>query len=556
MRRWHLVATAALVCTRRSKNITVLNGCGFVTVRSQVAAPTAPSSAQMLGRHLALGTVLVTAAVGCGDDVPDFTADGTSGALPPGQVDSTGAVDADGPDAGDDTPTGNEPTSGVDPTTGDTGFEPPEPACGNGFIEDDEQCDDGNRDDADGCNNACQVPCGLDFATLALPPTDESVVTADHVVATADGGAVLVGLLREITTDQRGNEQIEPDVAQAMHFDAAGRVVWTTNVDNPDGGLSPEAVAVDGDGNIVIAATGDDPDGTDGIFVVKLAVADGEELWRHTFAGDIADEDDAATGVAVTAQGDVVVSGQARVGEGDNDVWVRRLAAADGTEVWTSTYSGAGTGMFSTDDGGPVTVDADGQVWVLGLEYVDFETRPPVLLRFAADGGPAELVQQQSLPGTEQQYDTVDIVAADGGGVFVAYLRVLGSGLQHVVARHAADGTQTWLRSGEDFETDAGSDWDVAGIAVLDGELLVAGSLTNDVTIPDAEWSEVWVARVADDSTTRCQAIYRGQADGLLPPSIDAAAAAAGSVDSIGLVSGLQFLDGDTSLWLGRFRPE
>lgn len=39
---------------------------------------------------------------------------------------------------------------------------PPQPVCGNGIVEDGEQCDDGNVVDGDGCSSLCTVEEPLD----------------------------------------------------------------------------------------------------------------------------------------------------------------------------------------------------------------------------------------------------------------------------------------------------------------------------------------------------------------------------------------------------------
>src|SRR5690606_34788427 len=97
-------------------------------------------------------------------------------------------------------------------------------------------------------------------------------------------------------------------------------------------------------------------DGGTAIRVVKLAAMDGAQQWVHDFDGPFPGEDELALGIAVGPDGQPVVSGQVRAGDGDDDVWLRKLEAVDGSEVWTQTYGGTGSGGFSTDDGGPLAI--------------------------------------------------------------------------------------------------------------------------------------------------------------------------------------------------------
>src|SRR5688572_3631653 len=48
------------------------------------------------------------------------------------------------------------------PSEGGMPSSPAEPACGNAVLEDDEQCDDGNREPGDGCAEACTREEGFD----------------------------------------------------------------------------------------------------------------------------------------------------------------------------------------------------------------------------------------------------------------------------------------------------------------------------------------------------------------------------------------------------------
>src|SRR5690606_24069913 len=111
-------------------------------------------------------------------------------------------------------------------------------------------------------------------------------------------------------------------------------------------------------------------------------------VWQQVVTGpmEVMDGDDIGSGIAVTPDGDLVVVGRVRVGDGDDDVWVRKADPSDGSEIWTMTWTGVGDGMFSTDRVGAVSVAPDGSVWVGAREHIAFDTQDATLLHFDADG--------------------------------------------------------------------------------------------------------------------------------------------------------------------------
>src|SRR5688572_11630705 len=97
--------------------------------------------------------VCLASLTACTDDgVPtDTTVDPSTGSS------SSGDSTTDEPDPSS---TGTPTTGSAESSTGEPGFDPPEPECGNGYIEGAEECDDANVADGDGCTAACLVPCG------------------------------------------------------------------------------------------------------------------------------------------------------------------------------------------------------------------------------------------------------------------------------------------------------------------------------------------------------------------------------------------------------------
>src|SRR5688572_29545977 len=159
-----------------------------------------------------LGSLLGLA--GCGDDVSPSsgtTSPSTSdGSTSEGDDGATGAVDcADGevrecPCPGDLTGEqvcvdgafgtcacpASEDSTGTPPTddTSDTG----EPArtCGDGVVDEGEQCDDGDDDDTNACSNACVPHCGVVWqAAITELDVESSTLLADgSILVHADSG--------------------------------------------------------------------------------------------------------------------------------------------------------------------------------------------------------------------------------------------------------------------------------------------------------------------------------------------------------------------------------
>jgi cysteine-rich repeat protein len=427
--------------------------------------------------------------------------------------------------------------------------------CGNGFVEGDEQCDDGNRVADDDCDNACLVPCGLDFAVITPAPTLDSDARGTHVAAGADGTIAMSTFVHEVITDMRGQQTVLDDVIVVRAHDPGGKLRFEHTVATPEGDVDQGGVVVTDDGDVVVAASLRSADSGKEILVRWLAASDGAEVWSSIYAG-AAGEDDIATGLALAPDGDVVVAGRIRVADGDNDTWVRKLAAADGAEVWTTTHSGTFNGGFSVDVGGPVAVADSGQVYALMSEYVDFETKQSTLLAIPAGGGAPVWTYQPTLPGTgtAKNHIPISVVATGDGGAAFTIDRIVGGELtSHVFVIDAA-GAEQWAMSTDDLAREQGSGWTLRGVAATDDGVAVAGRYLNDFESFDSVWGEVWVARFTLDGTLQCRVGYQQGGRGLLPPSLFPAAVGSGPAGGV-FVTGELVDEGESAAWLGRFRP-
>ena len=120
-------------------------------------------------RRLGLWLVLAACTPGTGGNSTDVdlgtstVEDGTTNPVIQTVTSVTEATNSGATDPVTSTSTGETttPVDTDDPTTEDGTTAPPEAVCGNGIVEGDEPCDDGNDDETDECTSMCRKPgCG------------------------------------------------------------------------------------------------------------------------------------------------------------------------------------------------------------------------------------------------------------------------------------------------------------------------------------------------------------------------------------------------------------
>ncbi|MEM6991022.1 MAG: DUF4215 domain-containing protein [Myxococcota bacterium] len=307
-----------------------------------------------------------------------------SGAVSHGEVD--GGDDADGGGQTGATPTGGGDTSaGSDGTPGDpdgagtaggdttegsaldtggdeTGLFPG--VCGDGVLNLDEDCDDGNFDNTDDCTEHCLAPaCGDGFVQ---PSNNE----------TCDDG-----------------NQTEGDGCNADCVES-GAAVWSATF-NGDDNLDDvgQAVAVDGSGAVVVAG-GTEVSGEDGnILLWKVDASDASEIWSRDVVGV---GHDRAYDVVVNSQDEIIATGSFYVSaqpDPGGKIWTAGFSP-NGNEQWSETTASNGTGRALTlapDDSVYATGEAMGSEPQLWLQRRD------------ADGG--ELWTTQDVYGSDSSCD-------------------------------------------------------------------------------------------------------------------------------------------------------
>ncbi len=177
------------------------------------------------------------------------------------------------------------------------------------------------------------------------------------------------------------------DMLTIKYSRADGSVLWQRRYNNPAGGSvnadEVRALAVDGQGNVVVTGRTRHEGQSDNWYTAKYAVADGALLWERETHLASQEESEA---IAVDGGGDVVFLGSSY--DGTNlDYHVVKYAAANGAPVWTKvirSYQSNGSSALAVDGSGNVVVNT---IAFLGNNEAGFPDYGRRTIKFAAADG-------------------------------------------------------------------------------------------------------------------------------------------------------------------------
>jgi cysteine-rich repeat protein len=436
-----------------------------------------------------LASAVCLAALACGGGGGE--GDGGSGESGTGDETTTGAP------MPADTSTG--PTTQVETTDDPTGVmeTTPEPECGNGIVEDPEQCDDGNQMPGDGCDVDCtEVIDTTQWSDVVdgMAGVEES---GQGVAIDGEGNVLVVGYIVDVVS--------APDI-WVRKYDPAGAVVWTVTFD-PGMGLDDRGygVDVDGAGNIAIAGdVGVDASTSD--TWVALLDAEGTLVWSVTADGPQGNTD-IAEDVAFDSAGAVWAVGSVRTGANDTDIWVAKYDGA-GAEITSDVVPGPAA---LEDRALGVDVDAEDNAFVAGFVSDEAFARDVWLRKYDTTGDEAWTVTWNSdNDGADAGFD---VVVAPDGTIGVAGFTSLTAVNEDVwLGRFLnADGTMMWQKrfGGPNILNDQG----IGVAADADNNFIVAGfkgvsDVDTDIWVGkwDSPGSEVWIQSFAGAGGDRDEA--------------------------------------------------
>jgi cysteine-rich repeat protein len=419
-------------------------------------------------------------------------------------------------------------TSTATPTTGDPTTTTGEPACGNGVVEADEACDDGNLADGDCCPADCAAGAtepGQVCWTVVFEG-DKDAGDRGLGVVLDDAGEVYV--LATVVDQFPGSDIL------VRRYDPGAVSQWTQQF---DGGVNGADVGLtmagDGAGFMIAAGRMTTAQGEPSVPWLTKCTPTGQTVWTVLDPGPIS-----AGGLAMAEGGEFVLVGV--IQQGGNDALIRRHDA-DGGELWTAVHAGADGG---SDAAAGVAVDAAGELIVVGREFTDAQGFDVWIRRYGPDGTPG---WSATVDGPAGGNDWASDVAVGPDDTFVVVGRVeQGDGFADAwLRKYGADGEVLWTRT---FAGEAGGSDEAVAVAVAPGgEFAVTGR-----TAVAADDDDIFVAKHAPDGEPLWLRTHGG-AQGVDDPPGDVAIAADGSVVAIGTVGVVPMVNSD--VWLRKYGP-
>ena len=397
-------------------------------------------------------------------------------------AESSDTGESTGTDTGDSTgqDTSSSEQGSSNESTGNVG-----PACGDGIVDEGEECDDDNVLDGDACTGRCTRPWEQLWSDSTNGAGDAADGLADVVVDAA--GNIYVAGFTTLGTDG-------PDL-WIRALDPAGNELWAIVEDG--GGMLPDgvaALALHPSGDLLAAGSVGVVDMERDAWLRRLSSSDGAEVWTEIYATmdsmDSMDSmDNSWASVAVDADGNIVVTGAEATMTNGEDVIVHKYGPDGGMPVWTASHDGM---AHRSDFGSYVAVDADGNVYVAGAEFVMGMSHDAWLRKYDPDG--VEVwTQTHSLLSYSQSLRGV-AVDSMGNPVVAGFEADLGVGGNVWVRKYDSTGAELWT----DIVAGFGSSDDAGNDVWIDSEdaIYIAGALgrMNQST-------NIWLHKYAADGT-------------------------------------------------------
>ncbi|MGB1016124.1 MAG: hypothetical protein ACPG4T_18460, partial [Nannocystaceae bacterium] len=334
---------------------------------------------------------------------------------------------------------------------------PPDPACGDGAVDENESCDDGNDIAGDGCNPDCRPSGELLWDITVGDDGDEP--DQGYAVAVDSTGHYYVG----------GQIRVASEAANAWltKYTPAGDPIWTYTQNGPANSNDMiRSIAIGPEQEVYFTGhSWFDSDHIADLWVAKLN-ANGEKVWEDS-ANTLAKGNDRGYGILVTQQGNVVVAGNLKTTTQDNNLWVRQYDA-EGLNLWTRSYNGMAN---LSDLAQGIAAASDGSLYAAGHETDANSIKKGLLVKFSSEG---DVLWSQNYGPMDQTQEFSGVAVGPEDDVYVsgsAWHEMAGREL--TVHRFNPDGVEVWSYH---YEGELGDGARGEALAVgNDGAIVVGG---------------------------------------------------------------------------------
>ncbi len=437
--------------------------------------------------------------------------------------------------------------------------------CGDGFPQAGvEACDDGNDDDTDACTTACELAaCGDGSVQAGVEECDDGSNNGDTRACKTDCTAATCGDGNVYAAQEQcddGNADNNDGCSELCLFTDCGDGFWNPEINEicDDGTGTPGDSCNDdclswgawtqtfngaGSSNDLIYGVAFDSAGNPVVAGVTFAAGgDGDDIWVRKYDPSGAEvwtrtvhsvTSDIGYGVAVAPNDDVFVVGSMFTLSDDRDVWMGRFSAS-GAPGFTRTFNGSSD---DTDEGRGIAVDGAGNIGVVGYATQGADTER-FIRKYGPSGNTLWTVLESN--GTD---DEAHGVAFDGAGNLIATGFVTSGGDTDIwIGKYDTGGNESWTRT---HDGPAGGNDRGLGVATdADDNVVVVGFEATG-----GQGDNAWIRKYDASGTEQWTETFNGSADGL-----DQAQAVAIDAGGDVVVAGSTFGGAQSdNLWLRRY---
>jgi hypothetical protein len=254
------------------------------------------------------------------------------------------------------------------------------------------------------------------------------------VIKTSDGGYIMVGLSSSNSSGSKSEDSEGGEDYWIVKVDSYGYSSWDRTIGGSEDDFARSVVATYDGGCIVVGTSSSDISGSksedsfglDDYWVVKLD-ADGNVEWDKTIGGDDADK---VNSIIQLVDGDFAIIGYSKSGisgnktqanQGSEDYWIIKISSA-GVIQWDKTYGGN-----SYDYATSASTNFDGNIVIAGYSYSGIsgnkteESRGQYdywVIKIDASGN---LLWDKTIGGADFDFATCLAQAYDGGYVIAGF---------------------------------------------------------------------------------------------------------------------------------------